>query len=121
MGPRLVWAISNFIVFSCMAVTSIISLISVGKYSGVIEHVIGGSAAIRIAALIVFALLGFPLAITYSVPFSVTAELTADSGGGQGLSRFIFGGSFWFLCLLNEADPNPCYLHAAVQDWLQKS
>ncbi|WCJ42085.1 Sucrose transport protein SUC3 [Euphorbia peplus] len=86
MGPRLVWAISNFIVFSCMAVTSIISLISVGKYSGGIEHVIGGSAAIRIAALIVFALLGFPLAITYSVPFSVTAELTADSGGRQGLA-----------------------------------
>lgn len=25
------------------------------------------------------------LQITYSVPFSVTAELTADSGGGQGL------------------------------------
>jgi len=24
------------------------------------------------------------LQITYSVPFAVTAELTADSGGGQG-------------------------------------
>eukprot|EP00257_Ricinus_communis_P016983 XP_015575309.1 sucrose transport protein SUC3 isoform X1 [Ricinus communis] len=86
LGPRLVWGLSNFIVFASMAVTAIISLISVGKYSGGIEHVIGGNAAIRIAALIVFALLGFPLAITYSVPFSVTAELTADSGGGQGLA-----------------------------------
>lgn len=26
----------------------------------------------------------FMLQITYSVPFAVTAELTADSGGGQG-------------------------------------
>ncbi|KAJ9172176.1 hypothetical protein P3X46_015447 [Hevea brasiliensis] len=86
MGPRLVWAMSNFIVFASMAVTAIISLISVGEYSEGIEHVIGGSAFIKIAALIVFALLGFPLAITYSVPFSVTAELTADSGGGQGLA-----------------------------------
>ncbi|XP_050236961.1 sucrose transport protein SUC3 isoform X2 [Mercurialis annua] len=86
LGPRLVWALSNFIVFASMAVTAIISLISVGEYSGRIEHVIGGNAAIRIASLIVFALLGFPLAITYSVPFSVTAELTADSGGGQGLA-----------------------------------
>ncbi|KAF2302399.1 hypothetical protein GH714_036186 [Hevea brasiliensis] len=86
MGPRLVWAMSNFIVFASMAVTAIISLISVGEYSDGIEHVIGGSAFIKIAALIVFALLGFPLAITYSVPFSVTAELTADSGGGQGLA-----------------------------------
>ncbi|KAF2325416.1 hypothetical protein GH714_027873 [Hevea brasiliensis] len=86
MGPRLVWAMSNFIVFASMAVTAIISLISIGEYSGGIEHVIGASLSIRIAALIVFAFLGFPLAITYSVPFSVTAELTADSGGGQGLA-----------------------------------
>ncbi|KAI5573480.1 hypothetical protein BDE02_10G082100 [Populus trichocarpa] len=86
LGSRLVWAMSNFIVFVCMAGTAIISLISVGEYSEGIEHVIGGNAPIRIASLIVFALLGFPLAITYSVPFSVTAELTADTGGGQGLA-----------------------------------
>ncbi|GLT36951.1 hypothetical protein SLA2020_112960 [Shorea laevis] len=86
MGARLVWAMSNFTVFACMAVTAIISLISVLEYSQGIQHVIGGNEAIKIAALIVFALLGFPLAITYSVPFSVTAELTADSGGGQGLA-----------------------------------
>ncbi|XP_068326157.1 sucrose transport protein SUC3-like isoform X1 [Pyrus communis] len=86
MGARLVWAMSNFIVFACMAGTAIISLISVTEYSKGIEHVIGGNENIRIASLIVFALLGFPLAITYSVPFSVTAELTADAGGGQGLA-----------------------------------
>ncbi|KAB1208026.1 Sucrose transport protein SUC3 [Morella rubra] len=86
IGARLVWAISNFIVFACMAGTAIISFVSTRGYSEGIQHVIGGSAAIRIAALVVFALLGFPLAITYSVPFSVTAELTADSGGGQGLA-----------------------------------
>ncbi|KAL3578232.1 hypothetical protein D5086_019736 [Populus alba] len=86
LGSRLVWAMSNFIVFVCMAGTAIISLISVGEYSEGIQHVIGGNAPIRIASLIVFALLGFPLAITYSVPFSVTAELTADTGGGQGLA-----------------------------------
>lgn len=85
-GARLVWAMSNFIVFACMAGTAIISLVSVQEYSEGIQHVIGGSAAIRTAALVLFALLGFPLAITYSVPFSLTAELTADSGGGQGLA-----------------------------------
>lgn len=63
MGPRLVWAMSNYIVFASMAVTAIISLISISEYSGGIEHVIGASASIRIAALIVFALLGFPLAV----------------------------------------------------------
>ncbi|KAF5728064.1 Sucrose transporter 2 isoform 1 [Tripterygium wilfordii] len=86
IGSRLVWAMSNFVVFACMAGTAIISLISVNDYSEKIEHVIEGNQAIKIASLVVFALLGFPLAITYSVPFSVTAELTADSGGGQGLA-----------------------------------
>ncbi|XP_058194358.1 sucrose transport protein SUC3 isoform X2 [Rhododendron vialii] len=86
MGARLVWAMSNFIVFACMAGTAIISLVSVREYSQGIQHVIGGNGAIKIASLVIFALLGFPLAITYSVPFSVTAELTADSGGGQGLA-----------------------------------
>ncbi|KAF6159983.1 hypothetical protein GIB67_033067 [Kingdonia uniflora] len=86
MGARLVWAMSNFIVFACMAGIAIISLFSVSEYSEGIQHVLGGSKSIRIASLVVFALLGFPLSITYSVPFSVTAELTSDTGGGQGLA-----------------------------------
>ncbi|XP_023520475.1 sucrose transport protein SUC3-like [Cucurbita pepo subsp. pepo] len=86
MGARLVWAMSNFMLFACMTATTIISLISVSQYSEGVEHVIGGNSSIKNAALAVFTLLGFPLAITYSVPFSLTAELTADSGGGQGLA-----------------------------------
>lgn len=65
MGARLVWALSNFIVFACMAGTAIISLISVGQYSKGIEHVIGGNDTIKIASLVVFALLGFPLAVSW--------------------------------------------------------
>lgn len=87
MGARLVWAMSNFIVFACMAGTAIISLVSVNEYiTEGIQHAIGENRAIKIASLVVFALLGFPLSITYSVPFSITAELTADTGGGQGLA-----------------------------------
>ncbi|KAG9140170.1 hypothetical protein Leryth_015790 [Lithospermum erythrorhizon] len=86
MGPRLVWAWSNFIVFACMAGTAIISFVSVREFSEGVQHVIGANSATKIASLVVFAILGLPLAVTYSVPFSVTAELTADSGGGQGLA-----------------------------------
>jgi solute carrier family 45 protein 1/2/4 len=86
MGSRLVWAMSNFIVFGCMACTAVISFISVREYTQGIQHLIHGNEAVKIASLVVFALLGLPLAITYSVPFSITAELTADSGGGQGLA-----------------------------------
>ncbi|KAI6686459.1 hypothetical protein NL676_032372 [Syzygium grande] len=81
IGARLVWALSNFIVFACMAGTAIISSVSISEHFET-----GGIKAVEVASLVVFAILGFPLAITYSVPFSVTAELTADSGGGQGLA-----------------------------------
>ncbi|CAI9096636.1 OLC1v1032829C1 [Oldenlandia corymbosa var. corymbosa] len=85
LGARVVWATSNFMVCACMAGTAIISLVSLRGSEGV-EHVVGANAATKIASLIVFCLLGLPLAVTYSVPFSVTAELTADTGGGQGLA-----------------------------------
>ncbi|KAJ6793067.1 sucrose transport protein SUT4-like isoform X2 [Iris pallida] len=86
LGAKLVWAMGNFVVFVCMAATTIISLLSVSDYSNGIQHVLGANKAIKIASLVIFSLLGFPLAITYSVPFSVTAELTAGTGGGQGLA-----------------------------------
>ncbi|KAI3698951.1 hypothetical protein L2E82_42889 [Cichorium intybus] len=81
IGSKFVWAVSNFIVFACMAGTAIITLISLEE-----SQRIGGNESIKTASLVVFAVLGLPLAITYSVPFSVTADLTADTGGGQGLA-----------------------------------
>nr|AAV88074.1 sucrose transporter-like protein [Ipomoea batatas] len=63
--------------------TTVISFVSLNESSEGVQHVIGASKATKVASLVVFALLGIPLAITYSVPFSVTAELTADAGGGQ--------------------------------------
>ncbi|TMW92107.1 hypothetical protein EJD97_013490 [Solanum chilense] len=86
IGSRLVWAVSNFIVFVCMACTAIISVVSISANTQGVQHVIGASRSTQIAALVVFSLLGIPLAVTYSVPFSITAELTADAGGGQGLA-----------------------------------
>ncbi|KAK5839420.1 hypothetical protein PVK06_008208 [Gossypium arboreum] len=65
IGSRLVWAMSNYTVFACMGVTAIISLVSVTEFSQGIEHVFGGGGAIKIAALVVFALLGFPLAVYF--------------------------------------------------------
>ncbi|XP_074569987.1 sucrose transport protein SUT4-like [Curcuma longa] len=86
MGPKLVWAMSNFTVFICMAATTVLSLLSISKDSKHIQHVIGGNNTIKVAAMVIFSVLGFPLSITYSVPFSMTAELTAGTGGGQGLA-----------------------------------
>lgn len=86
MGTKVVWALSNFIVFICMASIAVISLVSLKSYSQGVQHVIGENSSTKTAALVIFAILGFPLSITYSVPYSVTASVTADSGGGQGLA-----------------------------------
>lgn len=86
MGSKNIWATSNFIVFVCMASTAVISAYALSEHHRGIQYMIGNVSSVKAASVVLFALLGFPLAITYSVPFSVTAELTADAGGGQGLS-----------------------------------
>ncbi|KAJ6318563.1 hypothetical protein OIU76_014004 [Salix suchowensis] len=88
--------------------TAVISLISVGEYSEGIEHVTGGNAPIRI--LTVFALLGFPLAITCSVPFSVTAELAADSGDDSDGPYLVSGLAIGFLNLAIVIPQEEIYL-----------
>lgn len=80
LGSKNLWAIGNFIVFLAMACTGLITTI-VATHK---QH-----EWRRITAVVLFTVLGFPLAITYSVPYSLTAELTADSGGGQGLAMGI--------------------------------
>lgn len=64
MGSKMVWALSNFIVFACMAGTAIISFLSVRQYSQGIQRVIGANDDTKFASLIVFALLGLPLAVS---------------------------------------------------------
>nr|UNJ12778.1 sucrose transporter 2 [Cedrus deodara] len=86
MGSKNIWATSNFIVFVCMASTAVISAYALSENHRGIQYMIGNVSSVKAASVVLFALLGFPLAITYSVPFSVTAELTADAGGGQGLA-----------------------------------
>ncbi|OAY80848.1 Sucrose transport protein SUT1 [Ananas comosus] len=82
---KLVWVISNFILFAAMAATAIISVWSLNDYRGSIQQVITADKDVRTAALVLFAALGFPLAVLFSVPFAVTAQIAANGGGGQGL------------------------------------
>lgn len=79
MGARLVWAMSNFIVFACMAGTAIISLVSVNEYiTEGIQHAIGENRAIKIASLVVFALLGFPLSVSNKFSSNFLLFLPSD-------------------------------------------
>ncbi|CAL9179859.1 unnamed protein product [Musa hybrid cultivar] len=85
LTPRIVWVISNMTMFAGMAGTTIISTWSIRDFHGSVQNVITADGDVRAAALATFAALGFPLAVLYSVPFAVTAQLVVNEGGGQGL------------------------------------
>ncbi|KAM0952946.1 putative sucrose/H+ symporter, plant, MFS transporter superfamily [Dioscorea sansibarensis] len=85
LTPRVVWVISNFSVFAAMAGISIVSKWSVDGFRGSIQQAINADPKVRAVALFIFTALGFPLAVLFSVPFAVTAQLAAKAGRGQGL------------------------------------
>ena len=78
LGSKNVWAVANFTLFGALACTGLIT-----------RSAAGGHKWSRSAAVALFAVLGFPFAIILSVPNSMTMELIADSGGGQGLAMGI--------------------------------
>lgn len=80
LGPKLVWAVSNFMIFIGMGSTALISALALPRGEKAYDD------WAKSAAIVVFAILGLPLAVTYSVPYSITAELASESGGGQGLA-----------------------------------
>uniref|UniRef100_A0ACD5WEF3 Uncharacterized protein n=1 Tax=Avena sativa TaxID=4498 RepID=A0ACD5WEF3_AVESA len=85
LGPRTVWVSSNFLVCISMAAISVISWWSTKDFHEYIQHAITANKEIKAVCMALFAFLGVPLAILYSVPFAVTAQLAANKGGGQGL------------------------------------
>eukprot|EP00850_Spirogloea_muscicola_P020789 SM000227S07435 [mRNA] locus=s227:60106:63891:+ [translate_table: standard] len=84
-GSRNLWGLANLVLAACMASTYLVTAAANAK------PVTYGSPSpwTRICALLVFAVLGFPLAVTNSVPYSLTATFTSQSEGGQGLSMGI--------------------------------
>ncbi|KAH9313245.1 hypothetical protein KI387_028280, partial [Taxus chinensis] len=80
LGSKLLWAIANLILCILLACTVVIT-----KLAETHEPA-SPSTAVKIASLVVFAALGAPLAVTFSIPFALTATFTSTSGAGQGLS-----------------------------------
>ncbi|KAL8096309.1 hypothetical protein AgCh_037319 [Apium graveolens] len=81
-GSGFIWGLSNILMALCYVSMIIVSLIV--KY---MEYGTGPpSSGFVIAALIIFAILGIPLGITYSVPFALISTQIESLGLGQGLS-----------------------------------
>lgn len=84
LGSSYVWGIANVIMSACFVGTALVT----GAAARTREFAPndGPPAYVVYSALAIFAVLGAPLAVTYSVPYSLTATYTEKVGGGQGLS-----------------------------------
>ncbi|KAL2613824.1 hypothetical protein R1flu_025516 [Riccia fluitans] len=84
IGPSRVWGLGNLVMSLCFAGTAVIT--HYASTAAMRPGYNGPPVAIIVSALAVFAILGIPLAVTYSVPYSLTATYTEQLGRGQGLS-----------------------------------
>ncbi|XP_010438237.1 PREDICTED: sucrose transport protein SUC8-like [Camelina sativa] len=89
-GVKRLWGVVNFILAFCLGMTVLITKVAESNRRGsaVLETVVSSSppVGVKIGALALFALLGVPLAITYSIPFALASIFSSSSGAGQGLS-----------------------------------
>ncbi|CAN8239427.1 unnamed protein product [Cochlearia groenlandica] len=84
-GAKRLWGIVNFILAIGLAMTVLVTKLAV-DYRKTAGELAGPSSGIKAGALSLFAVLGIPLAITYSTPFALASIFSSSSGAGQGLS-----------------------------------
>ncbi|XXG45529.1 hypothetical protein AAC387_Pa02g0590 [Persea americana] len=84
VGVQRLWGGVNFILALCLGMTLLISKLAHSPSraeAGILPPIV-----IRVSAMLLFALMGIPLAVTYSIPFAQAAIFSNSSGSGQGLS-----------------------------------
>ncbi|KAK4560047.1 hypothetical protein RGQ29_009010 [Quercus rubra] len=82
-GAGFVWGISNILMALCFLAMLVVTFVA--KSFDFEGHALPPSGIV-IAALVIFAILGAPLAITYSVPYALISTRIESLGLGQGLS-----------------------------------
>ncbi|KAF2610888.1 hypothetical protein F2Q70_00007153 [Brassica cretica] len=84
-GAKRLWGVVNFVLAVCLAMTVLVTKLADAhrKTAGVLA---GPTDGIRAGALTLFAILGIPLAVTFSIPFALASIISNNSGAGQGLS-----------------------------------
>nr|AAY43226.1 sucrose transporter BoSUT1 [Bambusa oldhamii] len=87
LTSKVVWSISNFLVFIIMTVMVVVGMVSMKGYRPSLSATLTGSdPTLKAIALTIFALIGVPQAVLFSVPWVVASEVAAEEGGGQGLT-----------------------------------
>ncbi|KAJ6297335.1 hypothetical protein OIU78_022967 [Salix suchowensis] len=89
-GVKRLWGIVNFVLAICLAMTILITKLAQSnrRYTTVNggTHLLPPPAGVKAGALALFAVMGVPQAITYSIPFALASIFSNTSGAGQGLS-----------------------------------
>ncbi|KAF7093472.1 hypothetical protein CFC21_095883 [Triticum aestivum] len=89
LTSKVIWSISLFSVFLIMAGMVAVGVVSTKGYDPSLSTsltVAGPDNSLNALALTMFALIGIPQAVLYSVPWAVAAQLAAGEGGGQGVT-----------------------------------
>ncbi|KAG5233251.1 sucrose transporter [Salix suchowensis] len=89
-GVKRLWGIVNFILAICLAMTILITKMAESnrRYTAANggTHLLPPPSGVKAGALTLFAVMGIPQAITYSIPFALASIFSNTSGAGQGLS-----------------------------------
>ncbi|KAL7156031.1 hypothetical protein ABFS83_03G115400 [Erythranthe nasuta] len=90
-GVKRLWGVVNFLLAVCLAMTVLVTKMAqhtrhYGGDEATAATLMPPVAGVKIGALALFAVLGIPLAITYSIPFALASIFSSNSGAGQGLS-----------------------------------
>ncbi|KAF3603257.1 hypothetical protein F2Q69_00038244 [Brassica cretica] len=84
-GAKRLWGVVNFILAVCLGMTVLVTKLA-DDHRKTAGEFAGPTGGIRAGALTLFALLGIPLAVTFSIPFALASIISSSSGAGQGLS-----------------------------------
>ncbi|XP_051123461.1 sucrose transport protein SUC2-like [Andrographis paniculata] len=93
-GPAVVkrlWGAVNFLLAICLAMTVAVTKLAEHHRRYAVDgdgrsRLLPPSLAVKTGALSLFAVLGIPLAVTFSIPFAMASIYSSSHGSGQGLS-----------------------------------
>lgn len=87
IGVRKLWGGGNFLLAVCLAMTVVITKVAehTRRY-GTDGALLPPETGVKVGSLALFAVLGIPLSVTYSIPFALASIFSSNSGSGQGLS-----------------------------------
>ncbi|KAL3830266.1 hypothetical protein ACJIZ3_019068 [Penstemon smallii] len=87
---RRVWGIGNFTLAFCMGLTVLITrMANSAREAAVVTQgtsFVPPPSGVTISSFLLFAILGLPQAVTYSIPFALASIYSKDTSTGQGLA-----------------------------------